>query len=176
MWEKWSRLLGKEGPVHKKLCLILLAAGLLLLCFAEVLPDRTQTEEAKVPLVSQDRESALESRLEQVLSQVAGAGRVEVMVTLNSSKEQVVAQEKAETASRDAEGGAESGLETRYVLLEKADGSTSPLVLKEEEAKVEGVLIVAEGADNVLVTDSLSRAAQALLAVPAHKVEVLKMK
>ena len=47
---------------------------------------------------------------------------------------------------------------------------------EEMTAEISGIVIVAEGGDNVLVKDSLIRAAQALFGVPANKVEVFKMK
>jgi len=43
-------------------------------------------------------------------------------------------------------------------------------------AEISGIVIVAEGGDNVIVKDSLIRAAQALFGVSANKVEVFKMK
>ena len=41
---------------------------------------------------------------------------------------------------------------------------------------MEGVVIVAQGGGDPVVSAALNQAAQALLDVPAHKVAVLKMK
>ena len=50
-----------------------------------------------------------------------------------------------------------------------------PIVVKENTPEIEGIVVVAQGGGNVLVKESISKAAQALFNVPAHKVEVLKM-
>ena len=55
-------------------------------------------------------------------------------------------------------------------------GVQEPLVLKETAPKVEGVLILCEGGDNITIKEAISKACQALFNVPAHKIEVLKMK
>ena len=66
--------------------------------------------------------------------------------------------------------------ESTVVLMEDGSGGQSPLILTETAPQVEGVLIVAQGAGDPVVCDGLSRAAQALLQVPAHKIAILKMK
>ncbi len=141
-------------------------------------------EDNTVPKESGSKEKDLEKRLESILSKVEGAGEVEVMVSLSYGKEKIVAEE-TKTESTDTTENASQGdkrdikstnSENKVVLTENADGSTSPLILKELEPQVEGVIIVAQGGDSILVKDSLSKAVQALLNVPAHKVEILKMK
>lgn len=87
----------------------------------------------------QGERTALEARMEAVLSAVRGAGRVRVLVS---------------------EGGAASG-----ALAASGDaGELSG-----------GVVIVADGADDVRVALELASAAQALLGVELDKIQVLKM-
>lgn len=129
-------------------------------------------------------EQGLEKRLEQTLSLVEGAGNVRVMVTINYGKEIVVAQNIDATESvndeKDNEGGTRNvqskSEKNTFVMLRQKDGSEYPLILKEIEPKVEGVVIVAEGGDNIVVKDALVRAACSVLGAQSHKVEVLKMK
>ena len=59
--------------------------------------------------------------------------------------------------------------------MNNGDGSSSPVIIKEMTAEISGIVIVAEGGDDIFVKNSLIRAAQALFGVPANKVEVFKM-
>lgn len=107
----------------------------------------------------------------EILSAVAGAGMVDVMLTYRQSGEKTIAHN--ETREED---GACVRTEQTVILLEDTGGATQPVILKEDGPVVEGVLITAQGADQPGVAAALNQAAQALLDVPAHKVAVLKMK
>jgi len=143
------------------------------------------TSAAGAPAAStDDYAAALTSQLQDVLSAVDGVGRVKVMLTLESSKELVVAEDssskKSDSAQTDAQGGTStsSGLDTSSskVILKASDGSEQPLVVKEIEPKVAGVVIVAEGGGNIIVKDALVRAAQTVLNIGPDKIQVLKAK
>ena len=192
MWKKLRRWLSRENPHRKTDLLVLLFAGVLLLSCQSLFrkePAKTQgTTQASTPqttaATSSGREEELEKRLTAILEQVEGAGTVRVMVTLENRESQVLAKDEKSGTSTTTEtntGGdrreiSENTTESTVVQLGNGDGGTQAVVLTTEEAKASGVVIVAQGADNVLVRDALTRAAQALLGVPAHKVEVLKMK
>ena len=140
----------------------------------------TENETVKNNVSDNDYLSKLEEKTKGLLSQVDGAGNVDVMITLNSEGESVYARENKKSASQteeSAQQGDSRGIESKteestVVTVNNGDGSTSPVVIKE----ISGIVIVAEGGDNVLVKDSLIRAAQALFGVPANKVEVFKMR
>ena len=128
-------------------------------------------------------EERLEQRLADILSCVENAGRVRVLLKLSYGKELVVAEdvrtEQSAMNETDNEGGSRETNETaqdgQTVRLRQADGSELPLVLKEIEPRVEGVLIIAEGGNDIFVKDALIRAAYTVLGVEPHKVQVLTM-
>lgn len=74
------------------------------------------------------------------------------------------------------ESGETLRLEETAILLEDGKGNTSPVILTENSPIPEGVVIVAQGGDDPVVSAALHQAAQALLDIPAHKVAVLKKK
>lgn len=124
----------------------------------------------------------LEEKLKATLSDMAGVGRVEVMITLKASEELVVEKDepvsRSNTSEEDSEGGRrvtaqlESGESTVYRTV----GSDSePYVIKTLTPTVEGVVVVAEGAGNGGVNKNITEIAQALFGVEAHKVRVVKM-
>ena len=124
----------------------------------------------------------LEKKLEDTLKEMRGVGRVEVMITLETTQEQVVEKDQPitrnNTAENDASGGSrniyqmDSGQETVYV---KEDGNETPYVTKTIYPKISGVLVVAEGAGTGTVTSNISQIAQTLFDVEAHKVQVMPM-
>lgn len=144
-----------------------------------------ESDENTISSETQNKEQRdLERRLEAIFSKVEGAGEIKVMVTMANGNELVVAEETKNENSTTTESGQQGdkrtienvSSENKIVLLDNKDGSSAPLILKELEPKVEGIVIVAQGGDDIIVKEALSRAAQALLNVPAHKVEILKMK
>lgn len=127
---------------------------------------------------SGDFDYKLEKKLEEALSNVEGVGKVKVMITLKSGREIVVAEDTSIDKSESNEGGSEGRKttavkeENKKILLE----SNQPLILKEIQPKIEGVIVIAQGGGNAEVKNSIIKAVQALLNVEAHKIEVLKMK
>ena len=124
----------------------------------------------------------LESRLKNILHKVDGIGDVEVMITLKNSKEQIPLKDVPYTQEGlnevDGEGGSRTNnniqKEENTVLVNK-DGNTQPYILQEREPEVEGILIIAEGGDNVLIIKETMEAVEVLFDIPMHKVKVMKM-
>lgn len=114
----------------------------------------------------------------RILSQVEDAGTVAVSVTLQAGIEQVFAQNSTDDSStieeKDTGGGMRlTTTENKRVETVFAQGRGEPLVVKELGPVIKGVLVVAEGAKDGDVRCRLTRAVQAMLNVPAHRVLVL---
>lgn len=129
-----------------------------------------------------DYASDLEERLAKLLSRMDGVGKVEVMITLKSSRELVVEKEQpvshSSTHESDAQGGSRlvSETDSRENTVYRTEGSNSePYVIKTLPPKIEGVLVVAQGAGNGTVNRTIVETVQALFGVEAHKVKVVKM-
>ena len=104
----------------------------------------------------------LEGKLKKMLESVRGLGEVEVMITLESSE--------------DSAGGTRtvSSSNTGYQTVYQDGSQGTPFVAKTITPKVEGVLVVAEGAGKGNMTSEITQIAQALFGVEAHKVKVLE--
>lgn len=124
-------------------------------------------------------EDILEKKLEETLSMVEGVGKVKVMITLKNS-EALVVKEDSETENSQNQDETTEGIKsgtafsssTKTVLV-KGD---EPFVINEIKPQIEGVIIVAEGGNDVVIKNSLINASIALLGVDINKIEVLKMK
>lgn len=103
--------------------------------------------------------AALESRLAQVLSQMEGAGEVDVFITARSEGTTVIATESVV--------GADGSVTTSPVL---AGGE--PIVLETCNPEITGVLIVAEGANDLNVRFNLLEAAASVLDIDQSIIKV----
>lgn len=125
-----------------------------------------------------------EDRLENTLSYVDGAGEVKVLITLKESEEKIVekdgTEEVADTVENDAAGGNRTIGESRtekttiYTIDEKGD--SVPYVVKTIPPVVEGVVVIAQGADQITVRQNIIEAIQVLFDIDMNKITVVKMK
>jgi stage III sporulation protein AG len=127
--------------------------------------------------------SYLEERLGKLLRSMDGVGKVEVMITLASSEEIILGKEtdvvSSDTSEADAQGGTRtvSQWESQESMVTQSAGSDSqPYVIKTLLPRVEGVVVVAQGAGSNKMNQSISEAVDALFGVGLHKIKVLKMK
>ena len=126
--------------------------------------------------------NSLENKLKSILSKVNGVGEVEVMITVEESKERVVLKDNPYTQDSvnesDGEGGnRESNSTTRddeTVMSSSGDGETTPYVIKEIQPSILGVLVIAEGGNNAVIETKIVQAVEALFDVPAHKIVVME--
>lgn len=130
--------------------------------------------------VYNNEKEELEKELENILSQMQGAGKVSVMITFESGKESVPATDVKKsdnnTREKDNTGGTreinQSTYESSIAYEEGQGGGKKPIILKEMQPKVKGVIIISDGADDPQVKENLCNAAKVLLDVPVYKVQV----
>ncbi len=108
----------------------------------------------------------LENRLSNTLSKVKGAGKVSVVITVESGMETVLA---SKTTTTQTSNGTETG-KTPIVV----NGKT--IVVKELYPEIIGVLIVAEGANDFAVLNRIQQATISLLDINVNQIEILSMK
>ena len=118
----------------------------------------------------------LEQRLENILETIEGVGDVQVMITVKDNGEKVVAKDSASSHSSTT---SEDGLVSDDYTTESTtvyDGADEPYETKELLPEVEGVVVVAEGADDAAVETRIYQTVKALFQVEAHKISVVKMR
>ncbi len=182
-WKEKLKAL-RTGIGTRNLCLLLLAVGLLLLSLSggregkKEEPAVLQEETQKETETSETKD--LEERLKEVLLQIKGVGKADVMITLADQGEKIVLKDqKANTQSlneADGAGGSRVSIASEKEEETIYENDKTPFVTKEYTAQVAGVLVVCEGgADHDIVMDIVS-ATEALFGVPAHRIVVLEMK
>jgi stage III sporulation protein AG len=127
-------------------------------------------------------EISLEEKVEDILSKIEGAGRVDVLITYASGKELVPVYDTKSAENNTEEKDSGNGMRSikqydneRAVAYEESqNGIKKPVVAKEVNPEVRGVLVVADGAENDVVREKLVMAVQALVDVPAYRVQVFR--
>lgn len=173
----------KKLDTKKKIqyvAILLLAVIILTIYFSSFKSSAEETvppETTKASVVFDD----LESRLEEILSKIEGAGRVEVMITYESTPEKVPALSVDKQTSSSTEVG-ENGTSTvktentqSDVVTENGSNGNDALILRENTPEIMGVIVIAEGADNIAVMLDLLNAVETVLNVSPDKVDVYKM-
>ena len=137
-----------------------------------------------VKQVSTDgKENDLESKLENILSNISGAGKVKVMLTYSeSSTTQPLYDEnykESNTVESDDNGGTRSISETdnqkQIVYKQNADGSKEPITKSVLSPKIEGAIITSQGANNAEVKTNIIQAVEAATGLATHKIQVFEM-
>ena len=146
------------------------------------------TQDNSVQLVNSDVESVetsedTEKSIKQILSKINGVGKVEVLITYSESS-QVVAMyneknNESQTKEEDKSGGTRTIQENttdKEIVYKEENGKKVPVTEKMVMPKMEGALIVAEGANNAEVKTNIIQAVEALTGLATHKIQVLEMK
>lgn len=190
-----------EGKMAKWLkrdnLLILLLAGVLLVVIA--LPTEKSGGERSDPEPEQessgdaagepdavfsdveDYAAYLEKRLEDTLARVSGVGEVQVMITLQATRELVLEKDlqtqSSDTSEADSQGGSRTSRQAERTesTVYHSSGNSEPYVIKTLMPRVEGVVVVAQGAGSGNIDRNITDVVQALFGVEAHKVKVVKM-
>ena len=117
----------------------------------------------------------MERELSGMLSQVEGAGKVQVMLTLKTGPASQYQTDRSLTASREGEKESQSS-EERTVMIGRGSAYDEPAVVSTAYPVFQGALIVAEGGADPSVRYQLSAAVAALLGLGVDQITVVKMK
>lgn len=178
----------KNLQLSKDKLLLILLGGVLLVIVSLPVKEKSSSQAVKnaqggestevndVSYGASDYESELELRLEEVLSQAEGAGRVRVFITFKDSGELIVKSDVSESA-RMNDGGqlSESTREEKVIFKKEGDGTLTPYVTKTIYPEISGVLVLAEGASDAGVVARLTEAVSAVLGIEINKIRVMKM-
>jgi len=190
----------KLGKLGKDRFILLFLAGILLVIIAMPIPqdklsskqwttkNQTATENkadsiaGETELTTMQYGVYLQKQLETFLNSVEGVGKVKVCLTMQTSKELVPAHNTPYTRKSEEEtdeNGKRTLTETQndaqIILYEQADGSQSPLIIRQIEPTVRGVVVAAQGAGSQKVQNEIVELLEALFGIEAHKIKIVKL-
>lgn len=168
---KLSQLWPKLRKFKYPLLILLLGAFLLLFPGKGVRTNQTAEQEPTESVEKPD----CEERLEEILSQVQGAGKVRVMLTVRSGPETIYQQDTR--LDTDSEEGSENiREENNTVLISQGSGTEEPVISQVLGPDYCGAIVVCQGADNPQVKLSVVQAVCSVTGLGADQITVLKMK
>lgn len=121
-----------------------------------------------------EKSDSLEQKMEKILSEISGAGKVSVMITYKGSVEYVTANTSNvnTNTTTDISRTTSTTSQTISPVIINSNGSSGPIIVKEIMPEVKGVIVVAEGAGNVIVRLELIRAVMVALDIGAEDIEI----
>lgn len=164
----------KKGKIIIISILIFIA---VLVYFLPQKSSKTQNEN----ITNTKDEKTNEKKLEEVLSSIKGAGEVKVMITYSSSDETITAmnsQKQTSTTTEETENGtrtSQTTVENSTPMTVGSGGNESAFVLKNNEPEIKGVIVVAQGAQNLSVRLELEKAVETVLQIKPSQVEIFTM-
>lgn len=124
-----------------------------------------------------------EEKLANILSNIAGVGRVKVLLTYSQTSTYVPIYNEnvksSNTTETDSAGGSrtveENDSQKEVIYKEDSSGNREPVTQSIISPKIEGAIITAEGADNAEVKTAIVQAVEAATGLATHKIQVFKM-
>lgn len=131
---------------------------------------------------SQLNEYNLEENLEDILSKIAGVGKVKVLVTYSETSEVVAMYNEKNTLNNteetDINGGVRKIEKTdtdKEIIYEEKNGQKTPITQKVIMPKIEGAIVTAEGASNPAIKTNIIQAVSAATGISTYRIQVFEM-
>ncbi len=162
----WLREKLRKVEAYKyPLLVLLLGAGLLLL------PREGGAQPTAAPettaAAAEEEPAALEAKLENLLSQMEGAGAVQVVLTLEKSASYTY---QTDRETRDGEERRET------VLVSDGAGGEAPVTQETAYPVYQGAVVACQGADSAQVRLDIVRAVASLTGLSSDRITVIKLK
>lgn len=158
-------------------------AGMALILLSTLKGGKTQTPQADTTTSAAVYAAEMEKRLASIIGSIDGVGRCEVMVTTESGVENVYAVEESrntnESNSYDGDGLQRQTQQVnsaqKYIVVDAGGGKKEALLKTERPPKVQGVVVICEGAGSMVVQQRVTEVVATALDIPYTKVCVTKI-
>lgn len=158
-------------PVLKKYRAVLavLLAGVLLLASGHSgNTEQVQTASADTTVSQSFDLNDFQQELQARLAAISGAGRVELMLSLDQTEESVYAVNTRQTSGSDSR-------ESDVSVVSNGSCGETPVTVKRVLPVFRGAVVLCDGADDASVRLSVTQAVSTVCGIGADKVTVLKM-
>ena len=143
----------------------------------------TLSEEVEINTIKEEYEEAQKEELKSILESMYGVGEVKVMISFKSGESKVLAYDSSKqivsTEEKDTEGGTRVSNQTNdgsTVVMTNEGGDNEPFIVETYKPKIEGIMILAEGASDSRIKYDIQKAVSSLYGLSAEKVNVYPMK
>ena len=143
----------------------------------------TLSEEVETINTKEEYEETQKKELKSNLESMSGVGKVQVMINFKSGESKVLAYDSSKqivsTEEKDTEGGTRVSNQTNdgtTVVMTNEGGDNEPFIVETYKPKIEGIMILAEGASDSKIKYDIQKAVSSLYGLSAEKVNVYPMK
>lgn len=137
--------------------------AMMLILISELFPQADKTVSSGQEQSALAYQTQLEQRLEKLISQMSGAGKTTVMVTLETGEESVYA---LDTQSGDLQS------QNTHVLLDDGSALTETVI----QPQIRGVAVLCDGGGDVRVAARITELLTSLLDLPSNRICVEQRK
>ena len=163
----WKNGITEAVRKYKYVWIVLLIGILLMLIPGPV--DREAETQIQITEKVQTQED-MEIRLESLLSEVAGAGQVRVLLSVSQGEQTIY-----KTDSSYSQGQNNTDSRTQTILITDSQRNETGLVHQRIPPKYLGAIILAQGADDPVVKLAIVEAVGKITGLGADRISVLKM-
>ena len=167
----------------KKIVVYILILGIIFM----IIPRMFKSKGKKIDQVSSNQEfvNKIQNDLSNMVSNVAGAGKSKILVTLDEGEETIYATEnKQNTQTVTDEGSYNNQLLKRkvddngkkYITTRDSSGNETPLIVKRIEPKIRGAVVLCQGAGNKEVRENIIKLVSIALDISTNKICVAKFR
>lgn len=140
-------------------------------------------EEPNKPNEINDNNENIEERLENILSNIKGVGKTQVLLTYSQTSQIIPIYDEDSSSStteeKDSGGGTRTVNENstkKEVKYEENNGVKTPITQSIVNPKIEGAIITAQGANDATVKTNIIQAVEAVTGLATYKIQVFEMK
>ena len=135
--------------------------------------EEVETPVAETEITAEDYAKKLEEDLENIISDISGAGKTNILITIDREIESVYQTDTDTTTKADGENSQYSN-KSSTVLIRGKNSTEEPVKVTEIMPKIKGVLVVCEGADSSVVKQNIIESVRTVLGVASSRVSVQK--
>ena len=157
-----------------KRVLIIIAVGVLgmALIFLSELKPAAKDVQNKPVSETLSYEESIELKLKTLIESIEGAGKAQVMVVFDSSKEEVFAKDTDEDVENNDKDSSQK-TKSKYIIIENDDGENG-LLTKSVYPHVCGVAIVCDGAGDSVIKQRIIETVCALFDINSTNISVVR--
>ena len=170
---------GNRKKSIENLVIFLVVIVIIISCIGYIFNEDESVVETYSSVDDVFNPEVFEDKLNKILSNIAGAGNVEVMVAYKPGVETVPLLDTKDnkTVTEDNTGGAirrtqQDQIETSIIFNQENNGSREPYISKTIMPQVEGVIVTCEGGGDLTVKNNIVKAVQAVTGIEAEKIQV----
>lgn len=164
-----------SGDNLKNLIIFAGILGIALIFISSFIPKNQAEEASDTPkeskLTAEEYADSLESKLSKIISSIDGAGKTNVLITIDREIEHVY-QTDSDTQNKTESDSSQQSSKQTTVIVKGKNNIEEPIKVTEIMPKIKGVLVVCEGANSAVVKQNITESVRVALGVASSRVTI----